>query len=409
MEKEIAVEVLGDVLTSTRAQFVPYLEKTVAGILPLVDHPYEGIRKSAIGTLFRAYACVWGLAEGQGMEKWQPGIPLKVQPPEQIFKLGAEVMKVTLDLWGEEMDRGTVTDIHRSVGATLKLTGPSMLMTVDNGQTFVDRIVQELQAILKKKHPCQQDLGEEGDDIDEELLDESSEYDWLVIDTAMDCIVGLAAALGESFGELWKVFEKDVLRFVSGQEAGERCSAVGCIAEVVQYMGPAVTKYTDKLLTILLKRLGDEDKDTKANAMYAIGMLCEKSDDVNKIKAQYNRILGTLEPVLDSGATASSRVLDNAAGCVSRMIKRHPDAVPLAEVLPALLGILPVKEDYEENTPAFEAIVQLYQNGNSDIQQLTPQVKPVIEKVLSPPEDQLDEETKAKVMDLVKYLQSKGA
>ena len=105
MEKEIAVEVLGDVLTSTRAQFVPYLEKTVAGILPLVDHPYEGIRKSAIGTLFRAYACVWGLAEGQGMEKWQPGIPLKVQPPEQIFKLGAEVMKVTLDLWGEEMDR----------------------------------------------------------------------------------------------------------------------------------------------------------------------------------------------------------------------------------------------------------------------------------------------------------------
>jgi hypothetical protein len=40
---------------------------------------------------------------------------------------------------------------------------------------------------------------------------------------------------------------------------------------------------------------------------------------------------------------------------------------------------------------------------------LTPQVKPVIEKVLSPPEDQLDDETKAKVLELVKYLQSKGA
>jgi hypothetical protein len=33
----------------------------------------------------------------------------------------------------------------------------------------------------------------------------------------------------------------------------------------------------------------------------------------------------------------------------------------------------------------------------------------VIEKVLSPPEDQLDEETKAKVLDLVKYLQTQGA
>lgn len=257
--------------------------------------------------------------------------------------------------------RGTVTDINRSVGATLKLCGPSILMTVDanSQQTFIDRISQELIAILTKKHPCQQDLGEEGDDIDEDLLEESSEYDWLVIDTAMDCVVGLAAALGNSFGELWKVFEKLILRFVSSQEAGERCSAVGCIAEAVQYMAGAVTPYTDKLLTALLRRLSDEDPDTKANAMYAIGMLCEKSDDVTKIRGSYNTILGKLEPVLDSGSTSSTRVLDNAAGCVSRMIKRHPDAVPLAEVLPALLEILPVKEDYEENGPAFEAIVQL--------------------------------------------------
>ena len=105
MEKEIAVEVLGDVLTHTRAKFVPYLEKTVAGILPLVEHPYEGIRKSAIGTLFRTYACVWGLAEAEGMDKWQPGLPVKVQVPAQLFTLGAQVMKVTLDLWSEEMDR----------------------------------------------------------------------------------------------------------------------------------------------------------------------------------------------------------------------------------------------------------------------------------------------------------------
>jgi hypothetical protein len=49
------------------------------------------------------------------------------------------------------------------------------------------------------------------------------------------------------------------------------------------------------------------------------------------------------------------------------------------------------------------------QAGDATIQSLTPQVKPVIEKVLGPPEDQLDEETKAKVLDLVKYLQSKGA
>jgi len=93
--------------------------------------------------------------------------------------------------------------------------------------------------------------------------------------------------------------------------------------------------------------------------VFAVGVLCEKSDDVAKIKANYNSIMAKLEPVLDPGATASLRMLDNAAGCVSRMIKRHPDSVPLADVLPRLLELLPVKEDYEENAPAFQVIVQL--------------------------------------------------
>ena len=49
------------------------------------------------------------------------------------------------------------------------------------------------------------------------------------------------------------------------------------------------------------------------------------------------------------------------------------------------------------------------QAGDATIQSLTPQVKPVIEKVLGPPEEQLDEETRAKVLELVEYLKTKGA
>lgn len=61
-----------------------------------------------------------------------------------------------------------------------------------------------------------------------------------------------------------------------------------------------------------------------------------------------------------------------------------------------------------QKSPSEEALTrETDQNGNEEIQRLTPHVKPVIEKVLSPPEDQLDEETKGKVLELVKYLQSK--
>ncbi len=105
MEKEIAIEVIGDVLTHTKAKYLPYMEKTIELAIPLLDHSFEGVRKSAVSTLWRAYACLFGLAEDNGMAKWQPGLPLKVKPTADLEKLGDLVMKGTLALWEEEMDR----------------------------------------------------------------------------------------------------------------------------------------------------------------------------------------------------------------------------------------------------------------------------------------------------------------
>lgn len=256
-------------------------------------------------------------------------------------------------------------------------------------------------SILQKKHICQQDLDGE-DEFDAEM--ESSEYDWLVIETAMEVITCLAAALGESFGELWQIFEKPVVKYISGQEKYERSAAVGTIAEAIGNMGASVTPYTGSLMKMLLKRLGDEDPEVRSNAAYGTGLLCEKSTDENQITGQYNTILGKLEPLLHQQQEA--RLLDNSAGCVARMIKRHPNNVPLAEVLPVLIQLLPLREDYEENEAVFEMIVSLYQQQNTVIQGLTGSILPVLQKVLSPPEEQLSDETRQKVMQLAQYLQS---
>lgn len=105
MEKEIAVEVLGDIMTHTKGKYLPYMQKTIETVLPLLDHSFEGVRKSAISTTWRAYACLFGLAEDNGMDKWQPGFPVKVKPTADLEKLGDLVMKGTLALWEEEIDR----------------------------------------------------------------------------------------------------------------------------------------------------------------------------------------------------------------------------------------------------------------------------------------------------------------
>ena len=249
--------------------------------------------------------------------------------------------------------RGAVTDINRSLASTLKLCGPAVLMS--GNETVVAQIKDQVLAILKKAHPCQQDPGDEDGAADE--LDETSEYDWLVIETAMDVVTCLAAALGESFSQGWKEFEKPILKYASSQEAAERTCAVGAIAECIGNMDRAVTPHTVGLMKVLLHRIGDEDPETKSNAVYGVGLLCEKSENEKEILSNYGTILGKLEPLLHGSQAA--RLLDNSAGCVSRMIVKHRDHVPLQEVLPSLLDLLPLREDFEENEPIFRMIVQL--------------------------------------------------
>ena len=103
-EKEIAVEVLGDILTHDTQDYLPYMEKTVEMVLPLLEHSYEGVQKAAISTLFRGYAAVWSLQAKEDKD-FTPGLPLQKEPPPQIKKLGEIIMTGILVIWQEEEDR----------------------------------------------------------------------------------------------------------------------------------------------------------------------------------------------------------------------------------------------------------------------------------------------------------------
>ena len=245
--------------------------------------------------------------------------------------------------------RAIVTDINRNLAATLRASGPSLV----SDETVLKPVTETLIAIITKTHACQKDFGDE-EDLGQ--LDETSEYDWLTIDTALDVVAGLAIALGESFSQLWKIFEKPVLKYVSGSEAIERSTSVGVIAEFIRAMGPAVTPSTTQLLRLLLHRLSDEDPETKSNAAYGVGLLQEKSKSEAEIIKAFPAILGKLEPLLQ---TQEARCKDNAAGCVARMIMSHEKHVPMAQVLPALLEILPLRSDFDENEPVYDMIVKL--------------------------------------------------
>ncbi|GES63654.1 importin subunit beta-4 [Aspergillus terreus] len=396
LEKEIAVEVIGDLVTHTKTAYLPYFEKTIEVVLPLAEHPYEGVRKSTISTLHRSYAMLFSIAEESGqMPKWQPGLPLKVEPAKEVKKFGEILMTATIKMWTEEDDRATVADINRNMAENLRYCGPALIAN----ETTLHNVITMITDIITKQHPCQLEFGPE----DEALAagEETSEFDWVVVDTGLDVVSGMAAALGDSFAELWKVFEKTVLRYAGSTESLERATAVGVLAECINGMGGAVTPFTPSFLKLLVHRLGDEDPQTRSNAAYAVGRLVEHSNAGAELVKEFPTILSRLEQCLHMDV---SRLQDNATGCLSRMILKHRESVPLKEVLPVLVQILPLKNDYEENDPLYRMICQMYKWEDATIRELTPQLVPIFQSVLTGDADQLEDERRAELTELVKWL-----
>lgn len=117
LEKEVAVEILGDIITYAcgTAEISQYLEKAIEMIAPLNEHSYEGCRKTTISTLWRSYARVWQLMEQESGSSWEPGLPLKQQPNVTLVKLGEIVSKATRAIWHQDNERYVKVPIYLKV------------------------------------------------------------------------------------------------------------------------------------------------------------------------------------------------------------------------------------------------------------------------------------------------------
>ena len=103
-EKEIAVEVLGDIATHTTRDFVPYMETTITNVMPLFEHSYEGARRGAATTMLRIYTAIWYL-QPDDIKAWKPGLPLATKPTAEVAKLGEIIMTGILTFYPNEVDR----------------------------------------------------------------------------------------------------------------------------------------------------------------------------------------------------------------------------------------------------------------------------------------------------------------
>lgn len=186
----------------------------------------------------------------------------------------------------------------------------------------------------------------------------------------------------------------------------DRSSAIGCLAEIIAGMKASVTPSTQPLMELFYSALSDPEPEVQSNACFAIGLLVEYSQV--DLSPQYMHVLGALRPLFNVSHDAAAPKInakDNAAGAVARLITRNTAAVPLDQVLPVLIGSLPLTKDYLENRPVFRAIFHLFRTNPQSLLPYMDALLAVFAHVLNPNgPDQIGDEEKAELIELIVML-----
>ena len=295
----------------------------------------------------------------------------------------------------------------------MKECGPHII----SGANVLNKLIATFMAIICKKHPCQHEDDEDEDEDDEDEEDEDDEDEpedaFAVIDAALDAVAGLAAALGPQFAQTpWEAYKQPIGGFATSSNPVYRAAAIGALAECIRGCGAGIAPHATALQQLLLARGADEDHMVRSNAAYGLGLLVEHAGDEPALANLYQSALRMAMPKLADKEGADERERDNWAGCVARLAAEKPSAIPMPQILTALVEALPLEEDFQENEPVWGLLVSLYRDGSDEARgvlgPLTEKVMAAAETTLGEPEEQLKDSTREEVLQLVRFVQTKS-
>ncbi|KAK3601658.1 hypothetical protein CHS0354_038221 [Potamilus streckersoni] len=119
--------------------------------------------------------------------------------------------------------------------------------------------------------------------------------------------------------------------------------------------------------------------------------------------SQYPEILKALFDVLSK--ETNGRVQDNICAATCRLVWAHQSAVPLEHVIPVVVKLLPLKEDFEENPTIFKCLFQLFEAGSQEVAKQLPTLLTVCCKVLGTKE--IKTETESMIIQFVQSVHHK--
>jgi len=366
--KKGAITAIGEMAAHTGPAFVPHLEEAMT-VLQKAANNWHPLIKCEVAEALPSMVVPIVAAHHEGDVNWEKANVTANPMSEATSTIVSAVLTELIALMKDD-DKSTAGKACEGVQSVIELCGPYALIPVAR------ECLEHTYDLLAKKAPCQR--GEEfadgvtGDAADAlaGLLEEDDDHDSFMT-SVCDLVGSFARVMGSHFTQYLTQFLPAICAYAnSSRPPSDRSMAMGCLSELAQELeGSILDHWESVFLPAILAGLADPDDNVKRNAVFCAGVCCENLKD--SIVNQYPQLLQSISPLFsidaNAGGESSAACMDNAAAAVSRMIMASPTHVPLSQVLPALLSVLPLKTDMTENDTVYTCLLGLLQMNHADI------------------------------------------
>ncbi|TXG56874.1 hypothetical protein EZV62_018187 [Acer yangbiense] len=376
-EKAAATQALGLFAFHTKNSYAPYLEESFKILVRHSGYFHEDVRLQAVTSLKHILTAAHSIfqSHNEGLAKAREVLDT--------------VMNIFIKTMTEDDDKEVVAQACMSIVDIIKDYGYMAI------EPYMSRLVDATLLLLREESACQQP--DDDGDIED---DDDTEHDEVLMDAVSDLLPAFAKSMGPHFAPIFAKLFDPLMKFSkSSRPMQDRTMVVACLAEVAQDMGAPIAGYVDRVMPLVLKELASSEATNRRNAAFCAGELCKNGDE-SALK-YYGDILRGLYPLFGE-SEPDDAVRDNAAGAVARMIMVHPQSIPLNQVLPVFLKVLPLKEDHEESMAVYTCVSALVLSSNPQILSLVPELVNLFAQVVVSPVE--TSEVKAQIGQAFSHL-----
>ena len=347
-EKDVALQALLTIIDVLKAGYAPFVEKTAEIILPLIGYTANpGIREVSATILSSLVMAV--------KEAGHNAVPFARQ------FLGS-LWTTTLD----ELDRDGQTaklDSIKTIIETVKEPFMSPEEVNQSGENLI-KILENSLAHRKRMEDAKA-LGEDSESEDELITEINKKEE----DT-------LHTAISEVLGALFKTHKEHSLTIVNflysnvlskfltpTSSAEDHKFAIFVIDDVIEFLGEAMAgDKWNALAEALFIYSVDLDDAVRQAAVYGVGVLATHTS-VEKFNPWASKVLQILDQSMHVPVQKSKKshahAKDNAVSSLGKVIKFQSVNIDLSVVVPAFVGVLPLRHDKVEARTMHDLLADL--------------------------------------------------